>query len=100
MLIEFTDPLAKLPLLFLLRYAGGADGDEDALRELVEKENIAFRVALDKPSFSDYPGAMFEKCNVTKPPSVYIIGADGTVKFQDLALAVVEEAVERVIAGE
>ena len=43
---------------------------------------------------------MFEKCNVTKPPSVYIIDTDGTVKYQDLALAVVEEAVERVIAGE
>ena len=77
-----------------------ADGEQDALRELVDKENIAFRVALDKPSFSDYPGAMFEKCTVTEPPSVYIIDADGTVKFQDLALAVVEEAVERVIARE
>ena len=77
-----------------------ADGEQDALRELAKKENITFRIALDKPSFSSYPGAMFEKCNVTKPPSVYITDTDGIVKYQDLALAVVEEAVERVIAGE
>ena len=76
-----------------------AEGDQDALQRLMEEEDITFRVALDRPS-DILPGATFEKYKVKKPPSVYILGADGTVKFQDLALAVVEEAVERVIAGE
>jgi hypothetical protein len=34
--------------------------------------------------------ATFEKHKVIKPPSVYIIDADGTVKFQNSPLAAVE----------
>ena len=69
-------------------------------QQLVEENNITFHVALDNPSPTTDPGATFEKFKVRKPSSVYIIDVEGTVKYQDIALAVVKEAVERVIAGE
>jgi len=75
------------------------EGDQDTLRQLIKEKGVTFRIAIDKPS-DTHPGATFEKYEVRKPPSVYIIDTDGTVRYQDLALAVVEEAVERVIAGE
>ncbi len=99
-IIETLNSLAKKHPDVAIITVHSADGEQDALRELVEKESVTFRVALDKPSFGTYPGATFEKYKVSKPPSVYIIDTEGLVKFQDLALAVVEEAVERVIMGE
>jgi len=98
--IETLNSLAEQHSSVTIIAVHTAAGDKDDLQEFVEKENISFHVALDKLSGSSYPGATFEKYKVRKPPAVYIIDAEGTVKFQDLALAVVKEAVERVIVGE
>jgi len=65
------------------------------------EEESAFNAGYTHSSVSsDYPGATFEKCKVSKPPSVYIIDASGTVRYHDLAMAVVDEAVERVVSRE
>lgn len=74
-----------------------AAGDQGTLRELVARENVTFRVALDKPSSRDYPGATFKRYKAQNPPSVYIIDTHGTVRYQDIALAVVEEAIKQLL---
>jgi prepilin-type processing-associated H-X9-DG protein len=73
-----------------------ADADPDALRELVETRQIKFRVALDKPSSTKFPGLTFESYRVKKPPAVFIIDPNSTVRFQDIPLGAVEQALETV----
>ncbi len=71
-------------------------GDKDGLQRLIEDEDIAFRVALDKPSESGYPGTTFESYMVNKPPAVYVIDSGCRVRFQDIPLAAVHEALDRL----
>jgi hypothetical protein len=77
-----------------------ADGDQDALQQLMEDNNVLFSVAIDKPSSRDYPGATFKRYNVRKPPGVCIIDRDGKVKYQDIPLAAVGEVVKSLLDEE
>jgi len=74
-----------------------ANGDPEALQELVGKEGVEFGVALDAASYTKYPGATFEKYKVIRVPAVFIIDAEGKVRYQDIALEAVEEAVKRLL---
>jgi protocatechuate 3,4-dioxygenase beta subunit len=65
-----------------------------ALKKLVKEQGVQFRVAMDKPGKG--PGATCEKYKA-KPPSVYLIDAEGKVRFQDLPLPAVEEVVQTLI---
>jgi len=73
-----------------------AEADPGALRELVEKKQVKFRVALDKPSSAKFPGLTFESYMVKEPPAVFIIDPNSTVRFQDIPLGAIEKALETV----
>jgi hypothetical protein len=74
-----------------------ASGDPNALRQLLSKNKMALNVALDGPSSGPYPGATFEKYEVIDPPAVFIIDAESKVRYQDIPLAAVEEAVKSLL---
>ncbi len=73
-----------------------ADGDRDALQKLAEENNVTFRIAIDKPSSGRYSGSTFGNYRVRRPPAVFIIDPNGTVRFQDIPLAAVHEALDNV----
>jgi prepilin-type processing-associated H-X9-DG protein len=73
-----------------------AECDHDALQELVEQEDITFRVAIDKPSSQRVPGLTFESYRVKRPPAVFVIDAGSTVRYQDIPLGALQQAVDNV----
>jgi peroxiredoxin len=73
-----------------------ADADLGALKGFISDKSIKFRVAVDKPA-ENYKGATFEKYRVTKLPAVFIIDADGRVRYQDIPLEAVEQAVKSLL---
>jgi peroxiredoxin len=75
-----------------------AGADQVALEKLVKDEALKCAVAIDKAAPGTSPGATSAKYKA-KPPSVYIIGPDGKVAFQDLAPATAEEALATLISG-
>jgi peroxiredoxin len=72
------------------------DADLGALKKFISDNSIAFRVAVDKPA-QNYRGATFERYMVKEVPAVFVIDAKGSVRYQDIALAAVEEAVKRLL---
>jgi peroxiredoxin/protocatechuate 3,4-dioxygenase beta subunit len=78
-------------------HAAGAD--VTALKQFVSDHGITFRVALDKPATNKmYKGATFEKYTVRTVPSVFIIDAEGKIRYQDVPLRAVEEALKATLA--
>jgi peroxiredoxin len=73
-----------------------ADADLDDLSKFISDRSIKFRVAVDKPA-ENYKGGTFEKYNVWKVPAVFIIGPEGKVRYQDIPLEAVEEALEQLL---
>ena len=75
-----------------------SDAEADALRRFVFDRSVKYRVALDKP-VERYRGATFEKYKVKRIPSLYVMDAEGRVRYQDIPLEAVGEAV-RALLGE
>jgi peroxiredoxin len=73
-----------------------ADADLDALKQFISDNAIKFRVPVDKPT-DDYAGATFEEYRVKIPLALFIIDAEGKVRYQDIPLAAVEEAVKHLL---
>jgi hypothetical protein len=95
--IEALNSLAKKHPDMAIIAVHSADGDRDALQQLMEEKNVLFSLAIDKPSFGNYPGATFKRYKAQKPALVYIIDAEGKVKYQDIPLAAVEEALKQLL---
>jgi protocatechuate 3,4-dioxygenase beta subunit len=70
-----------------------SDAEADVLRNF---ESVKYRVALDKPA-ERYRGATFQKYKVKRIPAVYVIDAQGRVRYQDIPLPAVAEAVKTVL---
>jgi|GEM_PF-5482247 len=76
-----------------------SEADPDALKQFIADDEINYRVALDKPaSERPFKGATFEKYSVRKLPAIFIIDRDGTVRYQDIALTAVEQAIKVLLA--
>jgi peroxiredoxin len=73
-----------------------AEADLDALSMFISDKSITYRVALDKPA-DKYEGATFKKYRVRKAPAVFIIDSKGKVRYQDIPLVAVEEAVKSLL---
>ncbi len=73
-----------------------AEADTNALKKFISEQSISFRVAVDK-AVKLYKGATFEEYNVWKVPAVFIIDAEGKVRYQDIPLAAVEQAVQEML---
>jgi len=75
-----------------------AGADIDALKQFISDQAIKFRVAVDKPATNKmYKGATFEKYTVRTVPSLYIIDGEGKIRYQDIALGAVEEALKGLL---
>jgi hypothetical protein len=74
------------------------DPDLDALKKLISDTSVKFRVALDKPA-EGHRGT-FAQYWVSEVPAVYIIDTEGKVRYQDIPLEAVEEAVTRLLYGQ
>lgn len=96
-LIEGLNALAEKHRDVELIAVHSADSDPDALRKLAKEKNAAFHVALDKSSFDAYPGATFEEYGVKEIPAIFILDPEGMVRYQDIPLAAVEEAVRQLL---
>ncbi len=97
--IETLNALARQHGDVAVIAAHSADSDEMALQELVEEQNIAFRVALDKPA-ENYKGATFERCGVKSVPAIFIIDGEGNVRYQNIPLAAVEQALKSLLGDQ
>jgi len=76
----------------------GSDGNVAALKQRVSEDSIEFRVAIDKPaSPKTQKGATFKKYRVRTPPSLFVIDADGKIRYQDVALRALEETVKELL---
>jgi len=77
-----------------------ADTDQSKLRELVENQHTAFRIVIDEGVWGTWPGATFRKYRVKAPPAVFIIDAEGTVRFQDIPVEAAPEALKGLLDGQ
>lgn len=76
-----------------------AGADITALKQFISDRAIKFRVALDNPATNKmYKGATFEKYTVRTVPSLYIVDRAGKMRYQDVPLRAVEEAVKATLA--
>jgi peroxiredoxin len=73
-----------------------SDADLDDLMGFISEKSVRFRVAVDKPA-ANYKGATFGKYYVRKVPAVFIIDTEGIVRYQDIPLAAVEEALKLLL---
>ena len=76
-----------------------SDAESDALKQFISDNSIAYRVALDKPA-EKYKGATFEKYRVKRPPAIFIIDAQRNVRYQDIPLPAVEQALKTILGGQ
>jgi len=83
----FADKKAR-PGLAVIGIHRGVSGP---MQEAISKQGVQFPVALDKTD-----GATFAAYKVKKAPAVFIIDAEGSVQFQDIALPAIEQALAAV----
>ncbi len=77
----------------------GSNAESDEIKQFISDSSIAYRVALDKPA-DKHKGATFEKYRVRKPPAVFIIDAEGKLRYQDIPLPAVEQALKTMLGGQ
>jgi len=77
-----------------------ADSDQPSLQKLAEKQHAAFRIVIDEEVWGTWPGATFRKYRVKEPPAVFIIDAEGKVRFQDIPLEAAAEALKGLLDGQ
>ena len=94
--VEALNALAKERPDVVVLAVHAAECDRDALQELVEDEDITFRIAIDKPSQRRVPGLTFESYRVKRPPAVFVIDAGSTVRYQDIPLGALEASIDNV----
>jgi len=73
-------------------------GDAEQVKKYIADRSIAYRVALDNPSPNKrYKGVTFQMYTVHSVPAFYIIDKDGTVRYQDIPVGAVKEAVKALL---
>ena len=87
-LVKIQEKFPKVSIVLIYN----ADTDQAALKKYVESRGITFRVAVDGA------GVTLRKYKV-HAPAVYLIGADGKIQYQDLALPVVETSLQSMLEG-
>jgi len=73
--------------------------DINALRLFILDNSVAFRVAVDKAAHDDrYRGTTFRKYGVRSIPSVFIISIESRVRYQDIPVRAVADALRNLLA--
>src|SRR5262245_46458085 len=71
-----------------------SDGPADELRPRLEREGIAWRQAVDGST----EGPLATAWNVHGWPTIYILDAEGRIRFRDLRDQAMEDAVTKLLA--
>lgn len=71
--------------------------DEKALKQAVQQQGLKYRLAVDKEE--DGKLATFNAYRARKVPAVYVIDKKGILRYQDVALPAVGEAI-KILLGE
>jgi hypothetical protein len=71
-----------------------SDRDRDELKKVLEKEQITWRSWYDGGGMS---GPIATRWNVHGWPTVYVLDADGVIRYRDLGEKQLDEAVDRLL---
>ena len=101
------DELAPALNALLGTYAGSgveivsihaSTGDAEQVKKYTADRSIGYRVALDNPSPNKrYKGVTFLMYTLHSLPALYVIDKDGKVRYQDMPVTAVEEAVKALL---
>jgi Thioredoxin-like len=72
-----------------------SDSDKAALRETLVKENITWRSFFDGGSTS---GPIAREWNVSGWPTIYVLDAEGRIRFKNVRGEQLEAAIEALLA--
>ncbi len=71
-----------------------SDRDKDKLREALQKENITWRSFFDGGSTS---GPIAKAWNVSGWPTIYLLDAQGRIRYRDVRGKALEDAIETLL---
>jgi hypothetical protein len=72
-----------------------SDGDKEALREVLEKENITWRSFWDGGTTS---GPIATAWNVRGWPTIYVLDAQGRIRYRGVRGEAMDKAVDTLLA--
>jgi len=71
-----------------------SDGPAEEVRKILEREGISWRQAVDE----DTGGPLATAWNVHSWPTIYILDAEGRIRYRDLRDQAMEDAVMELLA--
>ncbi len=71
-----------------------SDRDKDKLREALQKENITWRSFFDGGGTS---GPIAKAWNVSGWPTIYLLDAQGRIRYRDVRGKALEDAIEALL---
>ena len=71
-----------------------SDGPADKVKGILEKEQITWRQAIDEST----SGALATKWNVSGWPTIYVVDAQGVIRFKNVRDKQLEDAVDKLLA--
>jgi peroxiredoxin len=72
-----------------------SDTDREALKKVMEKEQITWRSFWDGGSTN---GPIATRWNVSGWPTIYVIDAEGKIRFRDVREEALDKAVDELLA--
>ena len=72
-----------------------SDGDRDALKKVMEEENITWRSWWDGGSTN---GPIATQWNVSGWPTIYVLDHTGTIRFKNVRGEAMDKAVDALLA--
>jgi len=72
-----------------------SDTDKDELKKVMEKESITWRSWWDGPKGTD--GPLSKKWNVRGWPTIYVLDAEGVIRFKDVFEEELDKAVDELL---
>lgn len=71
-----------------------SDGDAETVKKILARESITWRQAID----GDTSGPWATKWNVNGWPTIYVLDANGVIRYRDVRDQAMEKAVLELIA--
>jgi len=71
-----------------------SDGDAETVKKILADESISWRQAID----GDTSGPLATQWNVHGWPTIYVIDAEGVIRFRDVRDQAMEDAVVGLVA--
>jgi len=72
-----------------------SDTDKDELKKVMEKEQITWRSWWNGPKGTG--GPLSKKWNVHGWPTIYVLDAEGVIRFKDVREKAMDEAVDQLL---